>query len=93
MVRDTDPELGTVSGANAIAYGLAAWGTTIHALPVTPGTPATTYGMTETPFTPSTLSDAELRRITTLCGFIQTNGSGFGICRSCRFGGLGATQQ
>ena len=93
VVRDTDPELGTVSGANAIAYGLAAWGTTIHALPVTPGTPATTYGMTETPFTPSTLSAAELRRITTLCGFIQTNGSGFGICRSCRFGGLGATQE
>ncbi len=72
--------------------GLAAWGTTIHALPVTPGTPDTTYGETETPFTNATLSQAEYRRITTLCGFIQTNGSGFGICRSCRFGGLGAVQ-
>jgi hypothetical protein len=81
------------TGANVLATGLAAWGTTIHALPVTPGSPATTYGVTETAFTPSTLSAAELTRITTLCGFIQTNGSGFGICRSCRLGGLGATQQ
>ena len=72
--------------------GLAAWGTTIHALPVTPGTPATTFGVTETAFTNSTLSEAEFSRITQLCGFIQTNGSGFGICKSCRFGGLGAVE-
>jgi len=84
----------TVADApNQLVPGLAAWGTTIHALPVTPGSPATTYGVTETAFTPSTLSAAELTRITTLCGFIQTNGSGFGICKSCRFGGLGATQE
>jgi hypothetical protein len=81
------------TGANVLTTGMAAWGTTIHALPVTPGSPATTYGVTETAFTPSTLSAAELTRITTLCGFIQTNGSGFGICRSCRFGGLAATEQ
>jgi hypothetical protein len=81
------------TGANVLVPGLAAWGTTIHALPVTPGSPATTYGVTETAFTNATLSAAELVRITTLCGFIQTNGSGFGICRSCRFGGLAATEQ
>ena len=81
------------TGANNLTLGLAAWGTTIHALPVTPGSPATTYGVTETAFTPSTLSAAELTRITTLCGFIQTNGSGFGLCRSCRFGGLAAAQE
>jgi hypothetical protein len=78
---------------NTRAPGLAAWGTTIHALPVTPGSPATTYGVTETKFANATLSDAELDRITILCGFIQTNGSGFGICKSCRFGGLGDVQQ
>ena len=77
---------------NLVAPGMAAWGTTIHALPVTPGTPATTYGATETRFTNATLSAAELMRLRTLCGFIQTNGSGFGICKSCRFGGLAATQ-
>jgi hypothetical protein len=81
------------AGVAETGTGMAAWGTTIHALPVTPGSPATTYGETETPFTNATLSGAELRRITTLCGFIQTNGSGFGICKSCRFGGLAATEQ
>jgi hypothetical protein len=79
------------SGNNVLATGLAAWGTTIHVLPVTPGTPATTYGVSETAFMPVTLSVAELSRITSLCGFIQTDGSGFGICNSCRLGGLGAT--
>ncbi len=78
-------------GGNPIVSGLAAWGTTIHALPVTPGSPATTYGLTETAFTPATLSPAELSRITTLCGFIQIDGSGFGICKSCRLGGLGGS--
>ena len=34
----------------SLATGLHAWGTTIHALPVTAGSPATTYGVTETPF-------------------------------------------
>lgn len=77
-------------GANAFVPGMAAWGTSIHSLPVTPGSPATTFGMTETPFIMGTLSPAELTRITTLCGFIQSNGSGFGICRACRLGGLGA---
>src|ERR1041384_6637278 len=36
--------------------GLAAWGTTLHALPTTPGSPAGTFGATETKFTGSTLS-------------------------------------
>ena len=73
-----------------LAQGMAAWGTTIHALPVTPGSPATTYGVTETAFANATLSAAEFARITTLCGFIQTNGSGFGICRSCRLRRIGS---
>lgn len=81
------------AGTNMLASGLSAWGTSLHALPVTPGSPAVTYGQTETPFTVSTLSPAELTRITTLCGLIQTNGSGFGICKSCRLGGLGAGKQ
>jgi hypothetical protein len=73
----------------ATAGGLLAWGTTIHAAPTTPAS----FSVTETAFTPATLSAAELTRITGLCGFIQSNGSGFGICRSCRFGGLGADKQ
>ena len=83
----------TAGPGTNLTRGMRAWGTTIHALPVTSGTPATTYGVTETAFTNAALSEAELTRITTLCGFIQTNGSGFGICKSCRLGGLGDVQK
>ena len=77
-----------VTGAT-LAPGLAAWGTTLHALPTSPAT----FGITETEFKPSTLSASELNRLGTLCGFILANGSGFGVCRSCRLGGLGAVAQ
>ena len=72
-----------------LATGLRAWGTTLHAAPTTP----VTYQVTETAFSPAGLSAGELARITSFCGFIQANGSGFGICRSCRLGGLGASFQ
>ena len=72
-----------------LAAGLLAWGTTLHAAPTTP----VTYQVTETAFSPAGLSAAELERITSFCGFIQANGSGFGICKSCRLGGLGASFQ
>ena len=82
------------SGASALAPGLAAWGTTIHALStvgiISPATPA--LALTETAFTP-TLSAAEQARITSLCGFIQANGSGFDSCNSCGLGGLGTVAQ
>ncbi len=82
---------GTVgAGTNIVAAGLAAWGTTIHALP---GAAPNTYGNAETPFVTATLSTSELTRITTLCSLIQANGSGYGICKVCRLGGLGANKQ
>jgi hypothetical protein len=77
------------ASVTALAHGLLAWGTTIHALPTTP----VSYGVTETPFTFATLSAAELAHITSFCGFIQANGSGFGICSGCSAGGLGASKQ
>jgi hypothetical protein len=64
---------------------MLAWGTTLHATPT-----AGAYAVTETPFLPATLSAGEASRLTNLCTFINANGSGFGICRSCRLGGLGA---
>ncbi len=70
-----------------VVPGMRAWGTTIHALPTTP----VQYGVTENPFSPSPVNVAELRKLTLFCGFIQANGSGFGICKSCRTGGLGAS--
>ena len=80
----------TESDVTTFPAGMAAWGTTIHALPVTAGSPATTYGTTETAFTPFTLSATEFVRMTSLCGFIQSDGSGYGICGGCSAGGLGA---
>ena len=68
--------------AGTLASGLRAWGTTLHTMPV-----GGTYAVTETEFSQAVLSTAELARITSLCGFIQANGSGYGICRSCRLGG------
>jgi len=78
----------TVTAA-ALAPGLRAWGTTIHAAPTTP----VTYQVTETSFREAGLSAGELARATSFCGFIQANGSGFGICRSCRLGGQSAVHQ
>jgi hypothetical protein len=74
---------------NELAPGMLAWGTTIHAAPVTP----VVYSVTETPFSPATLSAGELFRLGTLCNFILANGSGFGVCRSCQLGGLGAVKK
>lgn len=70
------------------APGILAWGTTIHANSAT--TPVSYFG-TETAFSPATLSASELTHITSTCGFIEGNGSGFGICRGCANGGLGAS--
>jgi hypothetical protein len=61
--------------AGSLVPGMRAWGTTIHALPTIP----VTYGLTETAFLPSSLSPAEPTELTLFCGFIQANGSGFGI--------------
>ena len=76
-----------------LRVGLLAWGTTIHALPVTAGSPATTYGVTETAFEHPYPTPIEVNRMTSLCSFIRANGSGYGICKSCKVGGLGAASK
>ena len=80
----------TSSGRNAtptvtLASGMGAWGTTLHA---NTSAAAGTYAMTEAEFKPQPLSTGELNRLGTLCSFAAANGSGFGICNSCRLGGL-----
>lgn len=72
----------------SLANGMKSFETTLHATPV-----AGSYGVTETPFSPATMSAGELSRLANLCNFILANGSGFGVCRSCRLGGLGAVSQ
>ena len=68
--------------------GMVAWGTTLHA---NTSAGAGTYNTTETAFTPATLSASELSRLGTTCSFVLAQGSGFGVCNSCRLGGLGGT--
>jgi hypothetical protein len=70
-----------------VATGMAAWGTTLHAAPA-----SGTYVITETAFTRSTLSPAELASISGRCAFILGNGGGHGVCESCRVGALGTTK-
>ncbi len=80
-----NPGVAGAPGPFPIVPGMLAWGTTIHAAPV-----AGTFAVTETAFSNATLSEAERASITNRCVNIIGNGSTFGICRSCRVGGLGS---
>ena len=85
------PVGGSCSGSAAapgfpLTSGMLAFGTTVHA-GAAAGSEA---AITETQFLPATLSGGEFERLRNLCTFINANGSGFGICSTCRLGGLGA---
>ena len=67
--------------------GMLAWVTTNHLAP------AGDYEVTETPFSSATLSAGELASLGGRCAAILGNGSGFGICRSCQAGALGAARR
>ena len=71
-----------------LSSGGLAWGTTIHATPVI----AAPYSVSELPFRFGTLSREELASVTNRCANIIGNGSSYGICRSCRAGGLNAAR-
>jgi hypothetical protein len=73
--------------ASQLTVGLAAYGTTLHAFS------GGSYVVTETMFSPVTLSASELLKLTAFCGFIEANGSGHGICGSCKEGAAGAIRQ
>jgi hypothetical protein len=67
----------------AAAAGLRAWGTTLHAGPT-----AGVYQTTETEFQITPLSTSERTKLAGTCASIIANDASFGICRSCRLGGL-----
>jgi hypothetical protein len=71
-----------------LVKGMKAWATTLHQ-----NTTNGSYAPSDTEFAKSDLSATELSKLTQYCGFIQSNGSTFGICKSCRFGGLGEASQ
>jgi hypothetical protein len=76
-------------GTAALVNGMAAWGTKLHANTSSTGG----FAVTETAFTPATLSAGEQARLAYTCGIVLNQGSGFGVCSSCRLGGLGAAKQ
>jgi len=91
----TLPVLGVCNAGNGgatfkgpqLAPGLRAWATTLHL------DPTGAYQMTENVFQDAVLSDSENAKLTSYCNFIQADGSGFGQCKSCAVGGLGATKK
>jgi len=76
----------SVISPNSLAPGLIAWGTSLHAASTIPPT----FALTETEFSPAILSVPDFVHISATCGFIQADGSGFGICGGCTGNGLGA---
>ena len=79
-----------IGGTVSLAPGLLAWGTSLHALTsVTP----TAYVTTGTAFVTSVLSSGEATRLQQLCVIDNANNSGYGVCNSCRSGGLAATKK
>jgi hypothetical protein len=86
FIPSTACDASAVNSTN-IAPGLAGWGITLHAVP------GGGFGVTETKLQPALLSPSELKRMTSQCGFIEANGSKFGICGSCREGAQGARKK
>jgi len=82
-----------LAGQAEARHGMVAWGTTVHGTPS--ATTGPTYQVTETAFTPYEPSNDqnELDTNANTCRFMNFVGSGFGVCKSCRLGGLGASKQ
>lgn len=80
---------GTCSGSNpgSLAPGLVAWGSTLHSLP------SSGLAVAEISYPYASLSSNTITRLTSMCGFIQANGSGYGLCGICRSGALGGVRQ
>ncbi len=78
----------TAGQTGRVAAGMRAWINSLEPQS-TPGTYGTVHGA----FLPSALIDWELTALSTVCNFIQSNGTGFGICKSCRLGALGGSKQ
>lgn len=79
-----------LAGTPTIVSGLLAWGTHLHA---NTSAAAGTYSVTETRFSPATLSAGEEARLAYGCGVVANVGSGFGVCNSCKLGGQGSLRQ
>jgi hypothetical protein len=66
--------------AGNLASGLRAWSTTLHQ---NTSTVPPKYMSTETEFALSPLTSGQLNHLVTFCAFLQSAGSGFGVCKGC----------
>jgi hypothetical protein len=69
-------------GFQTLASGLTVWGTTFEP------TSLSVFGTVPVKGQSERLSISELNALTSTCGFLQQDGSGFGVCNSCRVGAL-----
>jgi hypothetical protein len=78
LVATADWGPGTCNAAapGFLVPGLRAWGSTVHAIG------GVDY-LTETEFSQVGLGFSEYAKMTSFCGFIQQDGTGYGICGSC----------
>jgi len=80
-----------------LAFGAMAWGATLEPNGATGGYSVISFpflqGNLSTPINNVNGSGDELTALTQTCAFIQSDGSGYGICRSCRTGALAGTKR
>lgn len=96
VCNPTRPEaVGTGASGDPTPYdltaGMIAWGATLESAGI-PGT----YKPVSVRFLNSTLNTTpntgELADLTSVCNFVQQEGSGFGVCKSCTIGALGGSK-
>ncbi len=91
--------------AGSLAGGLVAWGSTLEPSATALGG----FDVVDVPYKTKLLVEpvaalalgatglapagTELAALSSVCSFIQANGTGFGICKSCRLGALGGARQ
>jgi hypothetical protein len=78
-----DPDAGFL-----VPFGMQSWGTTLEPA-ATPGT----YAPVSVSYHNGAISLSELDALVTTCNFIQSDGTGFGICKSCTPGALAGAKK
>jgi len=75
----------TAGQTGYLAGGLIAWGTTLEPQ-------ISAFNVVSVDYKKEMLSASELTALVSTCGFVQTEGSGYGICPSCATTGLGGAK-
>ena len=79
LLPSDGPAPGPLGTNGGFATGIRAWALKVHLGPV---------GGSETAFSPVPLSAYERDKLSSICSFAQTFGTGHGICAACAAGGL-----